>query len=364
MPFRFIAGPDDFLVQRSARSEWETMAATVEDPHSREIIDGKAGNVGEVENAVNQCTSAIRTVSLFSPHKAIWFKDITFLADSQTGRAEATTKAVERLQHTLANYDDASVAVLLSASPVDRRKKAYKWFQKNGQASFIDGARDPAEVARLAVAEAEAAGHRFVDRAEHLLVEKTGLKVRVVLKETQKLATYLGASPGTITPRLVTEMVANSAQSDFFEAAEAFYSLDLEHTLDAIQRHFFSGIDARPLLTSLQNRNRLMLQLKAVQARGFLSGRITQNAVDKAAATVGHPFAGSSRKISTNLFSQSPFYLYRLNDSLHRLSLRHLMDFQDAFRHAFIRCVQYPNEQEGVLRSTAISCLTPLQASA
>ncbi|HSH10037.1 MAG TPA: DNA polymerase III subunit delta, partial [Oceanipulchritudo sp.] len=132
MSFRFIAGADDFIVQRKARTEWETLSATVSDPHAVEIVDGQAGNIDEVSKAVTQFISAVQTVSLFAPEKAIWFRNITFLADTVTGRSQGTLEQVERLQEVLGNFDSASVKVLLSAAPVDRRKKAYKWFQSNG----------------------------------------------------------------------------------------------------------------------------------------------------------------------------------------------------------------------------------------
>ena len=93
------------------------------------------------------------------------------------------------------------------------------------------------------------------------------------MEETRKLVTYLGPSGETISPSLVGEMVPSLGDSDFFEAAEAFYSLDLEWLLAAIHRHFFAGHDARPLISSLQNRNRLLIQLKVLMMKGSIRGQ-------------------------------------------------------------------------------------------
>ena len=40
------------------------------------------------------------------------------------------------------------------------------------------------------------------------------------------------------------------------------FSGQLEWTLEALNRHFFTQTEARPLLGSLQSRNRLMIQLR------------------------------------------------------------------------------------------------------
>ncbi len=362
MPFRFIAGADDFLVQRKAREEWSAMATEVSDPNSLEEIDGQAGTVDEVDKAVSQFISAMQTVSMFAPEKAIWFKNITFLADSVTGRANATLEAVERLQEALGSFDDPAVRILLSASPVDRRKKAYKWFQSKGNSTFLEAGKDDSAVVAMITDEAKSAGKRFTGNAALILTELIGGSTRLALEETRKLITWLGNEETDITPAIVAELVPSIGDSDFFEAAEAFYSLDLSHTLEAIHRHFFAGHDARPLISSLQNRNRILIQLKALQTGGAIRGRVSKTSLEQAAAQYGDYFGDSSRKSSFNVFSQNPWYVGRLAESLDRLPLKALLEFQEAFRSAFLEIISRPNEQEAVLSAMAVRCLSPLQS--
>ena len=189
MPFRFIAGADDFLVQRKAADEWNALAGEVSDPNSLEMIDGQAGNVDEVDKAVNQFISAVQTISMFSPEKAIWFKNVTFLADSVTGRAQGTLDAVERLQDVLGNFDDPTVRILVSASPVDRRKKAYKWFQSKGESTFLEAGKDDSAVVSMITGEAKAAGKAFTGNAALILSELVGGNTRLALEETRKVIT-------------------------------------------------------------------------------------------------------------------------------------------------------------------------------
>jgi DNA polymerase-3 subunit delta len=358
--FRFIAGADDFLVQRKAREEWEGMAASVSDPNAVEVVDGQAGNVDEVGKAVTQFVSAVQTVSLFAPEKAIWFRSITFLADTVTGRAQGTLDEVERLQEVLGNFDAGAVKVLLSAAPVDRRKKAYKWLQSHGDSVFLEAGKDDGGVRDMIVEEAKISGAHFTGNAIQILVELVAGNPRMALEETKKLTTYLGPEGGNITPEMVSELVPSIGESDFFEAAEAFYSLDLEWTLAAIHRHFFAGHDARPLISSLQNRNRLLIQLKAMQQGGLIRDRVSKSAIEQAAERYGSWFSDNPAKSSFCVFTQNPWYLNRLAESLKRLNLKHLLELQMDFRDAFLEIIDRPNEQEAVISAMAIRCLSPL----
>ena len=66
----------------------------------------------------------------------------------------------------------------------------------------------------------------------------------------------------------VEDLTPNFAEGDFFEAADAFGCGNLPRTLVALRRHFFAGGDARPVITALQNRNRLLIQLRVLLDSG------------------------------------------------------------------------------------------------
>ena len=84
------------------------------------IGDRLAGNVAEVETAVNRFRESVQTVSMFGGRRVVWLKDVNFLADTVTGRAESTLKLVSDLQEILEKIDPAETAVLITASPIDR----------------------------------------------------------------------------------------------------------------------------------------------------------------------------------------------------------------------------------------------------
>lgn len=358
--FTFICGSDDFLVGRAGKERFEALAAEVPDEFSRETINGFAANVGEVESAVNRFRDAVQTVSMFGGKRAVWLKDVNFLADTVTGRAESTLRLVEDLQQILESVNPDETAVLVTAAPIDRRRSFPKWCEKNAQFTLLGGDGDSASeaLAGVALAEAKSLGASFAPGAVELMLAKVGANTRLIVEETRKLATFAGEN-APIEESQVAELTPNVAEGDFFEAAEAFFSGDLKWTLAALHRHFFAGGDARPIISALQNRNRILLQVRAlVDAGDARLGPRGLDGLQRAAGSYGARFTGATEKSSFNLFSQNPWYVGKLAGSAKLPSLRRLIDNQQEFIAAFEEIIRRPDEQEEVLREMAVRCLT------
>ncbi len=357
--FTFICGPDDFLVGRLGKQRFETLATEVTDEFSREVLNGFAANVGEVETAINRFRESVQTMSMFGGRRVVWLKDVNFLGDTVTGRAESTLKLVEDLQQILESLNPDETVVLITAAPVDRRRSFPKWCEKNAEFALVGGDGDSAgeALAGVVLAEAKEIGATFAPGAVELLLAKVGANTRLLVEETRKLATY--AREGVaIEEADVAELTPNVAEGDFFEAAEAFFSGDLKWTLLALHRHFFGGGDARPVISALQNRNRILLQVRALLDSG--EARLGPRGLDglpRAAAEHASKFTGATEKSSFNLFTQNPWYLGKLAGSAKLPTLRRLIDNQQELIAAFEEIIRRPHEQEDVLRELAVRCL-------
>ena len=367
--FTFICGADDFLVGRLGKERCEALAVRVTDEFARETINGFAANVAEVASAVNRFRDAVQTVAMFGGQRLVWLRDVNFLADTVTGRAESTLKLVEDLQQILENVNPADTLVLITAAPVDRRRSFLKWCEKSADFALLGGEADGAGEALASVAQAEAKslGASFAPGAVELMIAKVGANTRLLVEETRKLATYAlpvgmppaaGGDTALITEAHVTELTPNVAAGDFFEAAEAFFSGDLKWTLAALHRHFFAGGDSRPVISALQNRNRILIQVRALVDAGEVRlGPRGLDGLPRAAASHGARFTGATEKSSFNLFTQNAWYVGKLAGSGKLPPLRRLIDNQQEFIAAFEEIIRRPNEQEEVLRDLAVRCL-------
>jgi DNA polymerase-3 subunit delta len=355
--FSFICGQDDFLVGRLGKERFAELAGEATDEFSREVVNGFAANVDDVESAVNQFREAVQTVPMFGGRRVVWLKDVNFLADTVTGKAETTLKRVEDLQELLQAVDPAETAVLITAAPVDRRRSFAKWCEKNADFVLADGGEDADGLAAVVQAEARASGVEFAPGALELLLAKVGANTRLLVEEVHKLAAH--ADGPLIEEASVAELSPNAAQGDFFETAEAFFSGNLQWTLAALKRHFFAGGDARPLLSAFQNRNRILLQVRALADAG--EAKVGPRGVDglqRAAAAYGPRFgAAAAEKSSYNLFTQNPWYVGKLAGSAALPSLRRLIDNQREFVNAFEEILRRPSDQEEVLRDLVVRCL-------
>ena len=357
-PFIFICGADDYLVDRLGRQHHAELVADVPDEFSREVISGFVSVTDEVAEAVGRFCESIQTISMFGGRRLVWFKDVNFLGDSKTGGSEGTAAAVARLQEVLATVSAAEVLILITASPVDRRKSFYKWCEKTADFTFVGAANaeDAAEaLAMTALAEAKALGVTLERDALSLLLARSGANTRFLVSEVNKLAAHADSGK-TITEADVESLTPNLAEGDFFEATERFFRGDLRGTLAAFDRHFFAGESARPLLSSMQNRNRLLIQLRALAPQG---GRPPdKGTIDRAASVYGKYFVGAGEKNAANLFSQNSWYVGKLAAGAKAWSLRQHIDIQLALASAFEGILARPKEEATVMRELAVNCLS------
>ena len=363
-PFVFICGPDDFIVNRLGKERFATLAAEAgADDFSREIVSGFAANVDEVETAVNRLRDAVQTVPMFGGKRVVWFKDVNFLADTVTGRAEGTLKQVAALQELLEKVNGEEVTVVITAAPLDRRRAFPKWCE--GQADFTlaggDGESAGEALATVALAEARDSRATFGEGALELLLQKVGANTRLLTEEVRKLASYAGEG-GTIEEAHVGDLTPNFAEGDFFAAADRFFAGDLPGTLAELQRHFFAGGDARPIISALQNRNRILIQCRVLIDNGELRAPgpygFDKAAWARAQAAYARHFGGDAEKSSYHLFTQNQWYVGKLVGSAKLPPLRRLIDTQQELVRVFEEIIRRPNEQEAVLRDMAVRCLT------
>lgn len=341
-----IIGEDDYIVRQKAKETFEDWVKDFPDELSREIIDGRADRVEDVVRILSEAKAATTTLSLFGGGKLVWINEANFINQNKTGGAQGTKDALESAKEFLQNLGDSKV--LLSACPVHRGHGFIKWLQKN--ADFHDLAKNEKEdlaFRRLVEETASSLGIKFGTGALEYLAGKIGSHPRLGVEETRKLASYLGSENNEITEQMIINLVPDFGEGDFFEASEAFFSGQLEWALEAIDRHFFQGKDARPLLATLQNRNRLLIQLRVLVDGGELNphDRLSKELLERLAAKHARHFDDPNEKTTLNVFSQNPWFLGRLLGLVKKFSARRLIDLQSHLIEAFEQVIDQPKEQ-------------------
>ncbi len=127
-------------------------------------------------------------------------------------------------------------------------------------------------------------------------------------------------------------------EGDFFEPIEALAARDLKWGLESLDRYFFNEDSSRPLLSALQNRLRLLIQIRCLADSGDF--RVSDAGLPKGqfeAASGRHgPTFGSAAKSSANLFSQNAWYVSnKVAPAAARYTLAELVDLQLACADCF-----------------------------
>ncbi|MDR2845179.1 MAG: DNA polymerase III subunit delta [Puniceicoccales bacterium] len=372
--FYFFLGDDEFLVERAARACFEKLSEDATDEFLRETIDATSQKAEDVKKALDAFLAAVRTMPMFGGKKYIWLRGVNWFAkDTVLAGTKVVAECEGVLTDALEKIDTEAVCVVISAYPAYRARTGIKWLESHGETTCIQTAskssffksaeKVPAATVELMDAECRELGIKLSAATRQELFDKVDGNTRLLIEELRKLACFLGSGGGAVTSEMILQLVPNFGEGDFFEPVEAFFSGNLGNALDALRRFFFHNPDAgRAILTSLQNRNRLLIQLRVLLDSGEL--RLGPRGIDdsdwsRAVATYGVHFGDSSEKTALNVFSQtSTWYVGNLARSAKLFSLRNLTELQLDLVQSFGELLSRPNEQEAVLRELFVRNLS------
>ena len=225
--FSFICGQDDFLVGRMGKKRFEELAGDAADEFSREIVNGFALNVDEVETAVNRFREAVQTMPMFGGRRVVWLqgrqlprghRDREGRDHAEGRRGPAAGPAVGRPRRDgRPRHRGARGPPALVPQVVREERRLRAGGRRRGRRVARPGRprRGPRPL-----------GVEFGPGAVELLLAKIGANTRLLVEEVHKLAAH--AEGGRIEEADVAEMTPNAAQGDFFETADAFFSGDLQ----------------------------------------------------------------------------------------------------------------------------------------
>lgn len=224
--FYVIVGTDDGLVREEALALYNELTGGNDDGFTHETIDGNADNS---EGAFQICSSAIQslmTMPMFGGDKVVWLRNVNFLGDDVTGRAQRTEAGVEALRGVLEKGLPDGIRFILSADKVDKRRAFWKFLEKNASVRIfdkIDISRDgwQDEVGRLVDGRAKELGLGFEHDALELFIMLAGEQTKQIANELEKIDLYLGIERRTVTVEDVRALVPLSRTAVIFETGQA-----------------------------------------------------------------------------------------------------------------------------------------------
>jgi len=353
----FICADDEFIASNAARELFEELTKEISDDMGKEVIEGTALTVDEACEACRKVIESILTPSMFCPKKVVWLKGANFFFDTRAGKSERTAEAIDKMASIIKSMDVESTSVIIEASPIDRRKRHVKKLFDCCDVTDLKS-KDPNEACRsLLIAESKKQKIPFAPNALETLIGIVAASPRMALSEYQKLCAYLNFE-GTITEKMVLELVPVFGEGDFFEFVNTFYAGNLQTSLDALRRHFFTNknASARPIIATLQKQNSLLIQIRALlEDNAVKLGFRGLDYFDTAKQKYEDVFIDFSQKSSYNVFSQNAWYVGNILAPIaKKYPLKKLIDNQMNFMNAFSELINRPNDDEAIMRELFI----------
>ncbi len=237
--FHVIVGTDDGMVREEALALYNELTGGNDDGFTHETIDGNADNS---EGAFQLCSAAIQslmTMPMFGGDKVVWLRNVNFLGDDVTGRAQRTEAGVEMLRGVLENGLPDGIRFILSADKVDKRRAFWKFLEKNASVrSFdkIDISRDgwQDQVGRIVQGRAEELGLTFEREAMELFIMLAGEQTKQIANELEKLDLFLGKERREVTEEDVRCLVPLSRAAVIFETGKAIQTGNVARAIQLV----------------------------------------------------------------------------------------------------------------------------------
>ncbi|MFK7850397.1 MAG: DNA polymerase III subunit delta [Akkermansiaceae bacterium] len=234
-----IVGSDDGLVREEALALYNELTGGNDDGFTHETIDGNADNS---ESAFQLCSSAaqsLMTMPMFGGDKVVWLRNVNFLGDDVTGRAQRTEAGVENLRGILEQGLPDGIKFILSADKIDKRRAFWKFLSKIATVQSydkIDVSRDgwQDQVGQLVEGRAQELGLEFEHDALELFIMLAGEQSKQIANELEKLDLYLGKERRTVTLEDVRMLVPLSRAAVVFETGKAIQTGNVARAIQLV----------------------------------------------------------------------------------------------------------------------------------
>lgn len=324
-----VFGSDEFFVDLKAKKLLEAY-----EDYSKEVIDGTMTTIADMHRILSNVMEALRTMDFFSNKKCVWLRSTNLLSTGSPATTEGGQAMVEAWLKVIQNLPP-DVYFLISASPVDKRMRLFKTLQGLASCEEMEDKKNEDYLLFLTQKLCREQHVEITREAVELLHQKMNYQPRAIANEIEKLACIKNFA-GTIQLSDVMEATPTLLNDEFFEPVEAFYQKDRSRYIRSLRNHFTLNKEMRSVLSMMQNRNRLLIQLSELNLPN-----VSKNALDAQYKRYASVFGDIENKSNFCVFTQNPWYLSRLKIVF---PLNELLELQKTFVDIFDLILKHPQQ--------------------
>ena len=253
-PVHAVVGTDEAEVKRVAAELASNLTAPEAGEFGADVIDGAVDLADAAVTSIQSTIDALMTLPFFGGAKLVWLKNVSFLADNQTGRAGSVIDALERLAQVLTDPLPEGVTFLLSAIGVDKRRSFYKKLAATANLQLFDqpdmSKGEWEEVAAEQVVRQAAEVQLNLAQEEAMLLAQLtggdGLRIR---SELEKLSVYI-EDDRPVEEEDILRLVSDSYAGTIWEIGNAIRERSASRAIRALDRSLNRGENPIGLLAA------------------------------------------------------------------------------------------------------------------
>lgn len=246
----FLYGNEKFFIERALR---QISDATV----PVEARDFNLQTFHARENPIDDILDSVRTLPVFSPRRLVILKD----ADKLNSAA----------LDTLAGYISDPVpetCFVLVGEKVDRRKKFFQTFEKNGALVEFKGLYEN-QIPSFVKEQATNYDLSLTEDALALFCRRSGTSLQEIDGELQKLRQYVGTEGGLVDVEDVRAIVSDTRVDSIFDVVNAIGRRDIGDALRLLGRLLDEGIAPLVVLSMLTRHFRQLWMSRELLEEGM-----------------------------------------------------------------------------------------------
>ncbi len=249
----FVHGTDEAQVKEAAMGLCRRLSPPEAGDFGTEVIEGTAESADHAVRLCGQAMEGVQTLPLFGGGKVVWLKNVNFLSDTVTGKAQSTLDALDGLYAMLERGLPADVHFILSAIAPDRRRSFFLKLDDLAQSQAHDLPDTSqrgweAQVESTVAERARLLGLEFDVEAMELFMALAGERTQQIVGELEKLDVYLGRERRRVTVQDVRVLVPLSRGGVIFELGNALGRRDARRAFSLLDALMAQGENAIGLL--------------------------------------------------------------------------------------------------------------------
>ena len=235
-PINFFFGSDEFAVKKA--TEALTTKIAPEDEFNFEVIDAAVDDVEGALQRIRMLREALLTLPFGFCKKVIWWKNVSFLGDTVTGKSASVLELLETLLPILEKIDSNSLHLVISAISVDKRRTFFKKLSALAASEVFDlpdEKKDPEEAILQIESLLKSQGMKPEEGVAERIFEVIGMDPRAWHIEIDKLACgHQGLDP-KVTLEEVKMMIHGNREVVIWDFCDAVLTGKIKPALELLQ---------------------------------------------------------------------------------------------------------------------------------